>query len=275
MTCEESSEIKNNILNSESVTKLKKLMDKIICSSPESISNENVAKRNAVIIENIFLLLSNMLVGNEEALTPIIDSGFITHILNHLSPDTDDKKRQDAGNIINQQKSSLPLLHSITFHQTDHINTLLTSDILRCVKICMNGGNKETIELGMGGVLYNISIKGNAGSARRKEVGKNDYLKEFEEEEGLMEMINNAAKSTTTTTYNKGAKLYATLIIAQLHRNTKLKEQYKYIISILKGLVQGNDTDISFKARNSLEVLCENIGMLLFILFYFILFLIV
>jgi hypothetical protein len=146
MTCEESSDLKNNILNSDSFIKLKKLMDKIICSSPESVADKSVAQKNAIIIENILLLLSNMLVGNQEALTPIINSGFISHILNHLSPDTDDRKRQDAENITNQQKSALRVLHSITFHQTDHIDTLKTNNVLTCVKICMSSGDKEIIE---------------------------------------------------------------------------------------------------------------------------------
>jgi hypothetical protein len=237
-------------------------MDKIICSSSESIVNKNFAQKNAIIIENIFLLLSNMLVGNKQALSPINKSGFMLHILNHLSPDTDDKNRQNAGNIINQQKSSLRLLHSITFHQTDVIDTLMEYNILGCVKICMSGGDKETIELGMSVVLYNIAVMGSASNSEcGNEIKKNNYLKEFKEEVGLMEMINNAAKSTTTTTYNIGTKLYATLIIAQLHRNTKLKEQYKYIIPTLKELAKGNDTDMSLKARNSLEILCENIGI--------------
>jgi hypothetical protein len=85
MTCEESASIKNNILNSNRFKLLKKLMDKIICSSPESTADKNVAERNALTIESILLILSNMLVGNKEALTSMTESGFIPIILEHLS----------------------------------------------------------------------------------------------------------------------------------------------------------------------------------------------
>jgi hypothetical protein len=270
MTCEESANLKNNILNNESFGKLKKLMDKIICSSSESIANRQIAQKNAVIIENIFLIISNMLVGNEQALTPIINSGFTSHILNHLSPDDDDTNRQNAGNIENQQKAALHALHSITFHQTDHIDMLMTNNILACIKIMMNKNNKNLIEQAISGVLYNISVKGSAGSSlRKREVQKNDYLKEFEEEEGLMEIINNGAKtgptasSTSLSSYSTTTQLYALLMIGQLYRNARLKQQYKHIISKLKKILTNNsyDEDIKFKARNALEMLAENASM--------------
>jgi hypothetical protein len=269
MTCEESSNLKNNILNEERFGKLKELMEKIICSSPQSIKNIFIAQKNAIIIENIFLILSNMLIGNENALTPIINSGFITYILNHLSPDTDDKQRQNAGNIKNQQKAALLALHSITFHQTDHINSLIKmNNILTCVKIMMNENNKEIIELAISGVLYNIAVKGNAGSNEQKvEVTKNNYFSDFKEEEGLMEIICNASKtgpsttSTSLSSYNIRTKQYSTLILGQLYRNKKLEEKYQHIIISLKELKNGNDKDMTFKATNTLEILCENKGI--------------
>jgi hypothetical protein len=66
------------------------------------------------------------------------------------------------------------------------------------------------------------------------------------------------------------------MILGQLYRNKKLPESYKHIIGTLKELKNGNDTDISFKASNSLDVLKEDKGMkqiikykLRFVCFYY------
>jgi hypothetical protein len=272
MTCEESADLRNTILNAESFVKLKSLMDQIICSSPKSTADKYVALKNAIVIENIFLILSNMLVGNKSALTSIMDSGFKSYIINHLSPDKNDEKRQAAENITNQQKSALRALHSITFHQTEHISILMSNNILTCVKMAMEEKEGEIMELAMCGVLYNIAVKGNVGVQENKttesEVKLNPYLKEYEEEEGLMMMISNAAKMNSSegglaslSTITTRTRQYATLIIGQLFRNRKLKEVYKHIITTLKSLKNGNDSDLSFKAQNTLEMLSENAGV--------------
>jgi hypothetical protein len=259
MTCEESSNLKNTILNAGNFEKLKKLMDKIKDSSSSEL---------AIVIENIFLSISNILIGNKEALTPITDTGFISMIINYLSPDTDNKQRQDAGNIRNQQIAALRALHSISFHQTEHIDALIANNILMCVRVAIEEKplfkffdfNLCVKEAAISGVLYNISIEGNniceERSEERGEVVSSRYLKEFEEEEKLMKILSDLAEDY----YDDTVKNYSSLIIGQLYRNTKLKEEYRHIIPKLKKLLKGSDVDMSFKARNALEVLSENKG---------------
>jgi hypothetical protein len=251
MTCEESSNLKNTILNAENFEKLKKLIDKIKDSSPQS----------AIVIENIFLSISNILIGNKEALTPITDTGFISMIINYLSPDTDNKQRQDAGNIANQQIAALRALHSISFHQTEHINVLIANNILSCVKVAMDS-NKDDIYIkkaAISGILYNISsFKGYITYQNGGEIIVSYYLKEFEEEK-LMKILSDSVNCDDDTVKN-----YSSLTIGQLYRNRRLKEEYRHIIPELKRLLKDSDADMSFKARNALEVLSENKGFLLF-----------
>jgi hypothetical protein len=249
MTCEESAERKNNILNEAAFTKLKNLMDKVISSSAESVANKGIAEKNALIIENIFLMISNILIGNVDALTPIMNSGFKSYILNHLSPDDDDEKRQTAGNIVNQQIAALRVLHSITFHQSEHISSLVSLNVLSYVKMAINN---NTEEIAMCGVLYNIAVTGNT-KCKEGEKKKNEYLTEYKNIEGLMDLISNAAKTGSTRT-----KQYAALILGQLYRNEPLKEEYKHIIQSLKTLKNDKDTNLSVRAQHTLEMVCES-----------------
>jgi hypothetical protein len=266
MTCEESAERRNTILNAGSFIKLKSLMEKIICSSPSSVSSIYVAQKNAVIIENIFLILSNMLVGNKEALTPLMDSEFNSFIVNHLSPDNNNEQRKIAGNIENQQKAALYVLHSITFHQTEHISNLIENfNILAHIKIAMDGKQKEIMELSISGVLYNIAVRGSV-EGKNSEMNKNLYLEKFEKENGLMEIIYPATQPLSkfprfSSPYGARMKQYTALLIGQLYRNKKLNENFKDIITTLKSLKTGSDSDLSFKAQNTLEVLGENNGV--------------
>jgi hypothetical protein len=269
MTCEELIEKKNNILNRESFIKLKSLMEKVISSSEESVSNEDTAQKNAVVIENIFLMLSNILVGNVNALTPIMNSGFKFYILNYLiGYDDDDDKRQTAGNISNQQLAALRILHSITSHQSEHISSLISCNLLSCVKMSVDSDNQSIVEIAMCGVLYNIAVKGNMKHQECEgEVNTNEYLSEYEQVDELMDAISNAAKTgsihSKPSSYEDTTRIkqYATLILGQLYRNKKLKEEYQHIIQSLKTLKSGSNRDLSFKAQNTLEMLSKNDGM--------------
>lgn len=127
MTTTKSADARNALMNAQAFACLKNMLDKMsVYQEGVHLISKGVLLKNAIVIEKIFLLLGNTLIANPAPLKLLVDAKLLLHVLDYLAgEDGGANKRQEAGNILRQQKAALFALHSLTVHPNEHVFSLL------------------------------------------------------------------------------------------------------------------------------------------------------